>query len=74
MVATKGLVTKSVNGEKLEGVIKTENLTSKKVIQPKVVEGREILIHMKKIMRDATSTLTHSERYDARLQIFPKKT
>ena len=46
---TKGLVTKSVNGEKLGGVIKTENLTSKKVIQPKVVEGREILIHMKKI-------------------------
>ena len=48
------------------GVFKTENLTTKKVMQPKVVEGREILIHMKKNLREASNNLTHSERYDAR--------
>ena len=63
---TKGLVSRAVNGEKVGGVCKTENLTTKKVMQPKVVEGREILIHMKKNLREASNNLTHSERYDAR--------
>ena len=63
---TKGLVSKSVNSEKIGGVCKTENLTNKKVMQPNTVEGREIIIHMKKNMRDASANMTHSERYDAR--------
>ena len=63
---TKGLVSKSVNSEKIGGICKTENLCSKKVIQPKVVEGREILVHMKKNLRDASAGMTHSQRYDAR--------
>ena len=63
---TKGLVSKSVNNEKIGGVCKTENLTSKKVMQPKTVEGREILVHMLKNLRDASGGMSHSERYDAR--------
>ena len=63
---TKGLVSKTVNSEKIGGVCKTENLTSKKVIHPKVVEGREILVHMKKNLRDASAGMSHLERYDAR--------
>lgn len=63
---TKGLVTKTVNSEKLGGVCKTENLTSKKVMHPKTVEGREIIVHMKKNLRDATLGKSHSERYDER--------
>ena len=63
---TKGLVSRNTNCEKLGGVVKTENLTCKKVILPKVVEGREIIIHMKKNMRDAFSSMSHSDRYDAR--------
>ena len=63
---TKGLVTKAVNSEKLGGVCKTENLTNKKVMHPKTVEGREIIVHMKKNMREATSGLSQSQRYDAR--------
>ena len=59
-------MTKTVNSEKLGGVCKTENLTSKKVMQPKTVEGREIIVHMKKNLRDASAGMTHSERYDAR--------
>jgi hypothetical protein len=35
-------------------------------IHPKVVEGREILVHMKKNLRDASAGMSHSERYDAR--------
>ena len=64
---TKGLVSRAVNSEKVGGVCKTENLTSTKVIQPKLVEGREILIHMKKNIREPQSSMTHSERYDTRL-------
>ena len=33
---------------------------------PKIVEGREIIIHMRKNLKDATAQMTHSERYDAR--------
>ena len=63
---TKGLVSRSVNNEKIGGVCKTENLTAKKVIEPKIVEGREILVHMKKNLRDASAGMSHSDRYDAR--------
>ena len=63
---TKGLVSKSTNNEKVGGVCKTENLTANKIIQPKIVEGREILVHMMKKMKDATANMTQSERYDAR--------
>ena len=63
---TRGLVTKSTNNEKVGGVCKTENLTTKKVMNPKIVEGREIIIHMMKNMREASAKMTHSERYDAR--------
>ena len=63
---TKGLVSKSTNNEKVGGVCKTENLTMKKVMKPKIVEGREILIHMMKNLREASANMSHSERYDAR--------
>ena len=63
---TKGLVSKAVNSEKIGGVCKTENLTTKKSLAPKTVEGREIMIHMMKNLRDASSGMSHSERYDSR--------
>ena len=63
---TKGLVSRTGNSEKIGGVCKTENLTSKKVLAPKLVEGREIMVHMMNSLRDAQSGLSHSERYDAR--------
>ena len=63
---TKGLVSKAVNNEKIGGVCKTENLTAKKVMEPKTVEGREVLVHMMKILREASAGMSHSERYDAR--------
>ena len=62
----KGLVSKAVNNEKIGGVCKTENLTAKKKMEPKTVEGREILVHMQKNLRDASEGMTHSQRYDAR--------
>ena len=61
---TKGLVSKTTNSEKVGGVCKTENLTSKKVMKPKIIEGREILVHMKKSKAD--TTMSHGDRYDAR--------
>lgn len=65
---TKGLVSKAVNSEKVGGVCKTENLTAKKIMHPKTVEGREILVHMMRNLREASAGMTQSERYDARLQ------
>ena len=59
-------MSRAVNGEKLGGVCKTENLTANKVMHPKTVEGREIIIHMMKNLREATAGMTQSERYDAR--------
>ena len=62
----KGLVSRAVNSEKIGGVCKTENLTAKKIMEPKTVEGREILVHMKKNLRDASAGMTPGQRYDAR--------
>ena len=66
MGGTKGLVSKAVNKEKIGGVCKTENLTAKKVMEPKTVEGREVMVHMKKDLREASAGMSLSERYDAR--------
>ena len=63
---TKGLVSKAVNNEKIGGVCKTENLTAHKVMEPKTVEGREILINLNKSQREASAGMSHSQRYDAK--------
>ena len=65
---TKGLVSRATNSEKLGGVCKTENLTQKKKWEEKTVEGREIVVHMNRNLREATSGMSQSERYDARLE------
>ena len=64
---TKGLVSKATNSEKLGGVCKTENLGLNKVSEEKTVEGREIVVHMMRNLREATSGMSQSERYDVRL-------
>ena len=63
---TKGLVSRSTNSEKIGGICKSENLTEKKEIPAKIVEGREIMVHMTRSLKDATAGLSHSERCDAR--------
>ena len=63
---TKGLVSKATNSEKI-GVCKTENLGPNKVWKEKTVEGREIVVHMMRNLREATSGMSQSERYDVRL-------
>ena len=63
---TKGLVSRTSNHEKIGGGCKTENLSPNKVIHPKIVEGREILVHMMMNLREASSNMSQSERYDAR--------
>ena len=67
---TKGLVTRSTNSEKIGGVCKTENLTKKKKWEQKTGEGREIVVHMKRNLSEASSGMSQSERYDARLDTF----
>ena len=64
-------MSKVVNNEKIGGVCKTEDLTAKKKMEPKTVEGREILVHMQKNLRDASAGMTHSQRYDARRLLSP---
>ena len=63
---TKGLVSRAVNHEKIGGVVKTENLTSSKSIQPKIVEGRELICHMFKNPNDITLAMNMPQRYDLR--------
>ena len=67
---TKGLFSRASNGEMLGRVCKTENLTKKKAMLPKIVEGREIIVHMRKNLKDATAEMTHSEQYDVRQEHF----
>ena len=67
---TKGLVSKSVNTEKLGGVCKTKNLFSKKIMHTKTIEGREIMVHMMKNLRESTAGMSHSEQYDERFTLF----
>ena len=62
--ATKGLVRNAVNLEKIGGICKTENLDAKKVIHPKIVHGREIMVHMFKNQDDVTLKLSKLERYE----------
>ena len=62
----KGLVSRANNAEKVGGICKTENLTAKKEIPAKIIEGREILVHMAKTLKDSLAEMSHSERYDAR--------
>ena len=63
---TKGLVSRSTNSEKIGGICESENLTEKKEIPAKIVEAREIMVHMTRSLKDTTAGLSHLKRYDAR--------